>query len=302
MSIQDVVKKYKDIINATAPEYYFPFSLLSLNRAIGDMRGLRGGRMYQIAGKESAGKTTLSLDLIAQAQKNGHVCAYFDFEHTFVPEYAESLGVNIEDLLLVTPMTAEQGLNVVEALLQAQVTCVVVDSVPSMLPKEENEKDYNDSSKIAGNAGIITRFCKRVIPMLANTGAIVIMINQLRANMSTMSRKETKLYGPFQLHHSTSIRLELTRLNKEDDRVYVDVLVAKNKLGTEQQKTKITLLFGKGISVYDDILTLAVEYDIVQVAGKGWHSYGELKVQGAEKAIAMFPMEEIKEKIIHAMD
>lgn len=305
MSIQDVLKKYKDVINTEPPIYYFPFSAISLNRAIGDMRGLRGGRLYQIAGKESSGKTTLSLDLIKNAQEMGRMCVYIDFEHTFDELYAQKLGVDTNTLILVNPMTAETGFDIVEALAQNKIEdtdeyplLFVIDSIPAIVPKGETDKTYGDSQKVADSAGLITRFCKRIVPIIRNTGAIVVVINQLRANFSTMSKKETKLYGPFQLHHSTSIRLDLTRMFKEADRIPIDVTVAKNKLGAEQQKTEIDLIYANGIDIKGDILKLAIEQEIIQVTGKGRFEYNGIKAHGEKQALANFPMDEIKEKVL----
>lgn len=300
MSIEDVLRKYKDIINTETPEYFYPFSLISLNQLVGDMRGLRGGRMYQFLGKESTGKTTLSLDIIANAQKNGHMCCYVDFERTFDNEYAEKLGINLNDLLIVRAQTAEDALTVVEELLKSGVMVVVIDSIPAAVPKIEADKDYNEAEKMASNAALVNRMCRRFVPLLSNSGAICIVINQYRANISTMSRKETKPFGAMILQYTVSLTLELARIKNEEDETQVQVTVGKSKIGIERKRVVITLVYGSGLSYEEDVLTLALEHDIIQRKG-AWFYYGDNKYQGMDNAIQNMPIEEIKERLLNEM-
>jgi recombination protein RecA len=301
VSLQDILKKYKDVINTETPEYWYPFSLLSLNRLVGNLKGLRGGRMYQFIGEKSTGKSTLSLDLIANAQRYGKVCAYVDFERTFDKEYAQKLGVDLDNLIIVKTDTAEQSLTIVEELIKAGVLLIVLDSIPAAVPSSESDKDYSDNEKMASAAGFITRFCKRIIPILDNYGAIVIVINQNRANFSTLSRKETKPFGPKQLQYSVSLTLELARIKNGDDETRVQALVEKSKIGVERQRAEFTMIYGSGINKEEDLLTLALEYDIIQKTGS-WFKYGELKAQGMENAITTFPLDEIRERVLHALE
>lgn len=301
MTVESVIAKYKNIINTKTPEYWYPFSLISLNQIVGDVRGLRGGRMYQFLGKESTGKTTLSLDIIANAQKQGLACCYVDFERTFEDEYAEKLGVNLDELLVVRADTAEDALTVVEELLKSGIMVVVIDSIPAAVPKIEADKDYNENEKMASNAALVNRMCRRLVPLLSNSGAICIAINQYRANISTMSRKETKPFGAMILQYTVSLTLELARIKNEEDETQVQVTVGKSKIGIERKRAIVTMVYGSGLNYEEDVLTLALEHDIIQRKG-AWFTYNDFRAQGMENAIKTFPIEEIKEKVLYAME
>jgi recombination protein RecA len=294
MSVENVLKEYNKFINVTTPVTYFPSSLLSLNEILGG--GLRSGRLYEIVGDRSAGKTTLSLDFIANAQKNGYTCVYVDFERTYDEVYAKTCGVS-DDLIIVKADTTETGLTIVEELIKAGAKVIVIDSIPAAVPSSEMDKDYNDSEKMASAAGIITRFCKRIVPIADNHGAIIITLNQYRANISTMSRKEKKFYGPFQLHYTASAIIELVRIKNEDTNTIVRATLDKNKTGAEKLSCEFTVIYGKGLDVAAEVIEYAIDKGIIQKKG-AWYYYGELKAQGLEQAKELFPIGEIRNKLM----
>lgn len=293
--------KYKAFIKAASTVnsmQHFPFSLMSLNLAIGDIQGIRGGRVVQIIGNPSSGKSTLALDLIANAQKNGLNCAYVDFERTFDPKYSRVVGVDLDKLQMVKPDFAEQGLEITELLIkEGNVKLVVIDSIPAAVPSTESEKGYNDAEKMAVAAGYITRFCRRIVPIVDNYNALVVILNQYRANISTLARSESKPYGPRALGYASSLIIELTRVKNEDLKTIVQARATKNKLAPERKVAEFTLTYGKGPEVETDLMLLAEQYGIVTKRG-AWYNYGELKAQGVDNAKLVFPLEEIRQKLL----
>lgn len=297
--------KYKAFIKAastTTDIVHFPFSLMSLNIAVGDIKGVKGGKIMQLIGNPSSGKSTLALDLIANAQNLGVKCAYVDFERTFDPKYSTSLGVNLESLTMVKPDYAEQGLEITELLIKdAAVKLVVIDSIPAAVPSVESEKGYADSEKMAVAASYITRFCRRVIPIVDNYNALIVILNQYRANMSTLARSESKPYGPRALGYASSLIIELTRIKNEDLKTIVQARATKNKMAPERKISEFTLIYGEGPDYKNDIITLAEQYGIVTKRG-AWYVYQDMKVQGAEGAKKMFPIDEIRVKILEEVN
>lgn len=293
--------KYKAFIkaaSATTETAHFPFSLLSLNLAVGDIRGVRSGRIMQLIGNPSSGKSTLALDLIANAQKAGIKCAYVDFERTFDPEYSKTLGVNLETLQMVKPDYAEQGLEITELLIkEANVQLVVIDSIPAAVPSVESEKGYDDAEKMAVAASYITRFCRRVIPIVDNYNALIVILNQYRANISTLARSESKPYGPRALGYASSLIVELVRVKNEDVKTIVQAKATKNKMAPERKMAEFTLVYGEGPDYKNDIIVLAEQYGIVTKRG-AWYVYEDLKVQGVDLAKKQFPVDEIRAKIL----
>lgn len=299
MSLDEVRKRYKEFINIKVPDEWFVFSLLSLNLLVGG-KGLRGGRIVQFLGNKSSGKSTLSLDIIKNAQQAGKVCAIIDFERTYDPEYARFLGLNTDDIILVKPDTAETGLDIAEQLIDSGVSVVVIDSIAAPITKSEKEKDLNDNEKMAASAGLITRFLKRMIPKLDNSGALLILINQNRANISSMSRKETKPFGAQAIQYLSSVTMELSRIKNGEDESIVQVMTEKNKQGgIERRKAEITMEYGKGFDIPGDIIALAIEQDLINKRGT-WLYYGsEYKAQGFEQAKTLFPIESIRERLMN---
>jgi len=299
MSLDEVKKRYKQFINIEVPEIWYPFSLLSLNVLVGG-KGLRGGRIVQFLGDKSSGKSTLSLDIIKNAQEANKTGAIIDFERTYDPEYAGFLGLNTDDIILVKPDTAETGLDIAEQLIDSGVSVVVIDSIAAPITNSEREKDLNDSEKMAASAGLITRFLKRMIPKLDNSGSLLILINQNRANISSMSRKESKPFGAKAIQYLSSITLELARIKNGENESIVQVMVEKNKQGgIERRKAEITMDYGKGFDISGDILVLAIEQGLIDKRG-AWLYYADKKAQGFDQAKTLFPIEQIKDRLMNA--
>lgn len=302
MTIGDVYRKHT----------YFPSSLPSINRALGDMRGIQGGSIIQILAEPGHGKTTMALDFIAQAQKvglkevsikaggskvNQEISAVFvDLERTFDAEYAKRLGVNMDKLAVYKPDFAEKALPTIEHLLEQGLQLVVFDSVPAMITKDEFDKDVDEPARMAGSANIMSRWLIRLIGLVDNSDALFIFINQYRANLSPMARSEKKPFGPRALRYYSKIIVELAKIKNEDDRSTIQMTVSKNKQAPEGMKIEYSMLKGRGASQAHDVFNLGVEYGFVKKSGS-WYEYEGAKAQGADSAIALFPMKEIKAKV-----
>lgn len=295
--LDDLKKQYKAFINPVVPETNFTFSLPSLNRLVGG--SVRGGRILQLLGDKSTGKTSLALDLVMNAQRDSKVCAYIDFERTYDQEYARFLGVDTDTLILVKPDTAETGFMIAEKLIEADVSLIVIDSIAAPVSNNEIEKDVTDNERMAGTAGLITRFLKRMIPKLDNSGALLVLINQNRANISTMSRKESKPFGARFIQYAASITIELSRIKNGDDESIVKAFTEKNKTGgKERSMCEVTMTYGMGFDVAIDVLLLALEMKLVDKKGNWWYSLdGTIKANGIEQAKSLFPIDYLKEQV-----
>lgn len=310
-NIDQILKKYTVIDYANTPIHrdYYTFSAPSLTHIASggkNLRGIRSGSVIELVGKKSCGKSTLSLDLIAQAQKLDRLCAYVDYERTLDPVYAERIGVDTAKLLRVKPDTAEQGLNIIEDLLKNEVSLIVVDSIAMMLPKEELDKDYDDSPKMALSAGLLSRFIKRITPLADNYNALVVLINQIRANFSTgfspAARKETKHYGGYAIEHGLQYTIEVSRVENKDTFARVQAFVEKNKMhGAERLKTEFIIEYGKGIRSDLDILDMAIAYGIVSQRG-AWIEFCGDKYHGRDNAVLGLPLEEIQQQLESILD
>jgi recombination protein RecA len=289
---------------------YFPSSMPSVNRALGNMQGIQGGSIVQLLAEPGHGKTTLALDFIAQAQKSGvrsitikmgkveqEINAVFvDLERTFDPEYAQRIGVDLNKLAVYKPDFAEKALPTLEHLLEQGLQLIVFDSVPAMITKDEFEKDVDEPARMAGSANILSRWLIRLIGLVDNSDALFIFINQYRANLSPMARSEKKPFGPRALRYFCKIILELVKIKTEEDRSTIQLTVSKNKQAPEGMKVDYLMLKGKGCSQAHDIFYLAVEMGIVTKSGS-WYEYKGQKSQGIDSAIGAFPMDEIKAKV-----
>lgn len=309
----DIKKEYEKFINIQLPETWYKSSLLSLNYALDkDGRGMKGGRFLVIIGDKSTGKTTLASDFIANAQKDSHLAAYIDVERTYDLEYAERLGVNIDDdhLIKVYPDNIETAMSISEWLIKEMgVKVLVFDSVAAGSAKIEEDKDYNDNEKTAVSAGLFTRFVKRMTPLISNEGALIILINQFRDNLSPMARTNKKAFGARAISYHSSATIELTRTKNNDDNAEIQIFTEKNKL-SGKERAKITTLInfdGTGFDVANDIIDLALQFGIVKMKGNTSHIYidqsgVEIKAQGRKKAKLKFPLEEIKSRVIEQMN
>lgn len=302
-SIQDVMKRFKDIADYAdneIPREYYPFSAPSLNYIASgglDYKGIQSGILVELVGKKSCGKSTLALDLVAQAQKRDKLAVYADFERSLDPNYAVKLGVDIGKLIRLRPESAEQGLEVIEETIKAGANIIVVDSLAMMVPSGEWEKNYSESPKMAMNAGLITRFINRANMLADAHNALIVLINQVRANFSPMARAETKPYGGFALEHGVRLIIQVSRIQNKETFTTVQAYTEKNKSrGAEKMKTEFQIEYGKGIRADMDILDTAIEAGIVSQRGP-WLNYLDLKAQGKENACRDFPLEEIRKEL-----
>ena len=295
------------LIGSDKQDYqFYPSSIKSLNRALGHAEGIRGGTIMQLLAQPGHGKTTLALDYVAQAQRQGikevtiqlgkverTVNALFvDLERTFDSVYAGKIGVDLDKILVYRPDYAEQGLPVIEHLLEKGIQVVVFDSVPALITKDEFDKEIDDPARMAGSANLLSRWILRLLGLVDNANALFIFINQYRANISTMARSEKKPYGPYALRYFSRITLELARIRTDEDKLYIQATVAKNKQGGGNQKCEYIMLNGKGLGPEFDILSLALEYDIIQKAG-AWYEYNGQKAQGMDNCVLTYDMKQI---------
>ena len=267
-----------------------PSGSIAIDRALG-IGGYPKGRIIEIFGPESSGKTTVALHAIAEAQRKGEKAAFIDAEHAIDPEYAKKLGVNIDELILAQPDYGEQAMSIVEILVKSEaVSLVVVDSVAALVPQAELEGEMLDS-QMGLQARMMSKALRKITGYLNKSECTIIFINQLREKMQSMGygTPETTPGGRALKFYST-IRLDVRRietLKTSSSEFYgnkVNIKVVKNKVAAPFKVATVDILFGEGISKEGEILDLAVENDIVRKSG-AWYDYnGERIAQGKENA------------------
>ena len=282
---------------------------ISLDLALGG-RGIPRGRVVEVYGPESSGKTTLTLHVIASAQKSGGVAAFIDAEHALDPSWARRLGVNLEDLLVSQPDTGEQALEIVELLVRSNaVDVVVVDSVAALIPRAEIEGEMGDAH-VGLQARLMSQALRKLTGAINRSRCTVVFINQIREKIGVMFGNPETTPGGRALKFYSSVRLDIRRTGslKEGDTAVgnrVRAKVVKNKIAPPFRQAEFDIMFNEGISAAGDLLDLAVETDVVQKSG-AWFSFGEVRLgQGRENAKTFFNenpdlMEEVKNLVLEA--
>ena len=261
---------------------------ISLDAALG-IGGIPRGRITEIYGPESSGKTTLTLHIIAEAQKMGGYAAFIDAEHAMDPEYAKKLGVDTDNLLISQPDTGEQALDITETLVRSgALDIIVIDSVAALVPKAELDGDMGDSH-MGLQARLMSQALRKLTGSISKSRTSVIFINQIRHKIGVMFGSPETTTGGNALKFYASIRLDIRRIGqiKEGDQVVGNrtrVKVVKNKVAPPFKNTEFDIMYGEGISYEGDLLDLAVQADIVNKMG-AWYSYNKEKIgQGRENA------------------
>ncbi len=261
---------------------------ISLDIALG-IGGLPKGRIIEIYGPESSGKTTLALHVVAEEQKKEGICAFVAAEHALDPGYAKKLGVNLDELLISQPDTGEQALEITETLVRSgAVSLVVVDSVAALTPRSELEGDMGDA-QVGAQARLMSQAMRKLTGSISRSNCMVIFINQIRMKIGVMFGSPETTTGGNALKFYASVRLDIRRIGALKDREEVignstRVKVVKNKVSPPFKQVEFDIMYGEGISKVGEIIDLGVKFDIIEKSG-AWFSYGDERIgQGRENA------------------
>ncbi len=287
-----------------------PTGALALDIALG-IGGLPRGRVVEIYGPESSGKSTLAMHVVAEAQRNGGICAYVDAEHAMDPVYASKIGVDVDELLISQPDTGEQALEISDMLIRSgAIDVLVVDSVAALTPRAEIEGEMGDSH-VGLQARLMSQALRKLTANLNKTQTICIFINQLREKIGVMFGSPETTPGGRALKFYSSVRLDIRRIEAIKDGVEVvgnrtRVKVVKNKVAPPFRQAEFDIMYGRGISREGSLLDIGVEHDIVKKSG-AWYTYeGEQLGQGRENAKSFLTdhpevMVEIQDRVLRAV-
>ena len=274
-----------------------PTGSLALDAALG-IGGVPKGRIIEIYGPESSGKTTLALHILAEAQKMGGEVAFVDAEHALDPVYAAALGVDTDNMLVSQPDTGEQALEITDALVRSgAVDAVVVDSVAALVPKQEIEGEMGDTF-VGLQARLMSQALRKLAGTSSKTNCVVIFINQLRMKIGVMYGNPETTTGGNALKFYSSVRLDVRRVEsiKEGGNVVGNktrVKVVKNKVAPPFREAYFDIMYGEGISKWSELVDLAVQYDIVQKSGS-WFSMGEERIGQGKDSVKAYLMENLE--------
>ncbi len=258
-----------------------PTGSIGLDEALG-VGGVPRGRIIEIFGPESSGKTTLSLHIVAEAQKKSGICAFVDAEHALDPEYAKKIGVNLDELLISQPDTGEQALEIVESLVRSgKIDVIVIDSVAALTPRDEIEGEMG-AHHVGKQARLMSQALRKLTAIVAKSKTVVIFINQIRMQIGVMFGNPETTPGGKALKFYTSVRLDIRRIAqiKKGEEIMggrIRVKVVKNKVAAPFKQTEFDLLYNEGISIEGEMLALGEKFEMIQKSGSSY-SYGEIKL------------------------
>ena len=297
---------------------YFPTSVLGLNIAMGNVRGVRSRAIIQVLGDPGRGKTTLSLEMLGNAQRkgiltdiklpNGKVinAAFADFERTFDSDYAEALGVDTSKVYIIRTPFAEQTFEIILALYEAGLQFAIVDSIAMIIPKSEDGKDMTkDNPKVAAEAAALQRFLKLAVQHVFDANGLLILINQYRANMNQMGNaSDKKAYGARAIQYVMQVSIDLRKIATEINRMRIKAFVEKTKQGAGGKAIEFDIIQGAGIDRAFHLAELGVENEVIEKAG-AWYYYPNKKdathrAQGKGQTPNL-PLDEIEAKLIEIL-
>jgi len=319
--LAQLLKEYDEYLSYgdTPVDYiYFPTTVIGLNQAFGNVEGVRSRAIMQVIGDQGRGKTTISLEMLANAQKhgiltditlpNGRVIdsVFADFERTFDTHYAEKLGVDTSKLYIIRTPFAEQTFEIMLALFEAGLKFAIIDSIAMMIPKSEDGKDMTkDNPKVASEAAALQRFLKLAVQHVFDANALLILINQYRANMNQMGNaSDKKAYGAKAVQYVMQVSVELRKIATENGRMRIKAFVEKSKQGAGGKAMEFDIIQGAGIDRAFHVLEMAVENEVVEKGG-AWYYYPNKanathKAQGKGQANNL-PIDEIENKLRHVL-